>query len=63
MDKHWSNHNCLTGVVALGEGNSSSQVNESGNGGDDRVGDASAHQEEEELRVVLQRVLVGSSGI
>jgi hypothetical protein len=52
--------NCLTGVVSFGKRNSSCQVNESGNGGDDGVGDAAADQEEQKLRVVLQRVLMGS---
>jgi hypothetical protein len=47
-----------TCVVALGEGDPSGQVDPAGDGGGDRVRESAADQEEEELRVVLQRVLV-----
>ncbi len=50
----------FTGVVSLCEGDPSGDVDESGDGGDDRVSDAAAQQEEHELRVVLQGVLVGA---
>ena len=50
----------FTSVVSLSEGDSSGEKDESGHGGDDRVGDAAAGQEEQELGVVLQTVLVGA---